>query len=258
MSNRREDHKERGCERGSALVYILIAIALLAALTITFMEPSSQQTQSQNTFKTTSALQSQIDFITSSIQECVLKHPSGDATIDNSASGTDPGANRLYPLNPNSDHLEAADRSGDQFVRNLRCPGVTSEDNWRDSSGIIQNNGNDNQHPKIFGVTTGKIFPPAPDLFGEWQWYNGDDGIFFWTETDKSDAYLQTALEKLDELYGECEADIIDATGGDEDLDSDSTYTCANGSLCFRLWMRANAATAVYNGDSDGDEAGCP
>jgi hypothetical protein len=244
-------------ERGSALVYILIAIALLAALTLTFMEPSGQQTQSQNTFKTVSALQTQADFIISSVQECVITYPKGDFTIDNSGLGTDPGAMKRYPINPNSDHLPVASRSGNQEVTELRCPGVTSEDNWRDSAGVLNDNGNDNDHPKIFGVTTGKTFPPTPELFNPWQWYNGNDGVFFWTFTDKTDAYLLTAVNKLDELYSECEADVIDASGGAEDIDSDSNYSCANGNICFRVWIRATGS-AVYNGDTDGDEAACP
>lgn len=248
----------RDGERGSALIYILIAIALLAALTITFMEPSSQQTQSQNTFKTISELQSQIDYISSNVQECVMKYSKGDATIDNSASGTDPGARRRYPINPNSDHLPAASRSGDDYAKNLRCPGVTSEDNWRDNNGDQKNTANDNDHPKIFGGSSGKFLPPSPDLFGEWRWYNGNDGVFFWIETDKTDAYLQTALTKLDDVYGECEADVVDASGGAVDLDSDLTLTCPNGSTCFRVWIIADSANATYNGDTDGDEAGCP
>ncbi|HRC26074.1 MAG TPA: hypothetical protein PKX87_01435, partial [Alphaproteobacteria bacterium] len=67
-------------QKGSALVYILIAIALLAALTVTFMEPSSQQTTSQNAYKLASDIKAQADFITSSVQECVLSWRGGDIT----------------------------------------------------------------------------------------------------------------------------------------------------------------------------------
>lgn len=249
---------ERKSERGSALIYILIAIALLAALTITFMEPSSQQTQSQNTFKTVSELQSQIDYITSNVQECVVNYPKGDATVDNGVAGTDPGARRRYPLHPDSTHLPAGSRAANKNVEHIRCPGVTSEDNWRNNAGVAQNTGNDNDHPKVFGGSSGKFMPPAPDLFGEWQWYNGDDGVFFWIATDKTDAYLQTALAKLDDIYGECEADVIDASGGAVNIDSNTTISCANGSTCFRVWIIADPTNATYNGDTDGDEAGCP
>jgi hypothetical protein len=110
-------------ESGSALVYILIAIALLAALTISFMEPSGQQTQSQNSFKTVSDLSSQAEFIRSSVQECVLSYPSGDITIDSTGSGTDPGARKTYPINPSSTHLPVGIRAANRFVKNIRCPG---------------------------------------------------------------------------------------------------------------------------------------
>ena len=228
----------RNAEAGSALVYILIAIALLAALTVSFMEPSSQQNQSQNTFKTMSDLQSQASFITSTVQECVLSHPGGDITIDNSLTGTDPGAKRRYPINPNSTHLPVALRSGDHLVKNLRCPG---------------NPGDSNNHQAIFGGTTGKFLPPPPPLFEDWKWYNGDDGVFFWTETTKSDAYLQTALAKLDNEYSKCEADVIDARSGAVDMDSDTpdVANCPLGSTCFRVWMSLTAS-AVHQ------DAGCP
>lgn len=115
---------ERVSEAGSALVYILIAIALLAALTVSFMEPSSQQTSSQNTFKTTSALQGQIDIIRSAIQECVLLYPNGDSTINTAPAGSDPNPYVRYPINPDSTHYSSATpgRSGDRLVRNMRCP----------------------------------------------------------------------------------------------------------------------------------------
>ncbi len=218
----------RRTERGSALVYILIAIALLAAITIAFMDPSSQQTQSQGTFRTVSDITSQADFIRSAVQECILLHPGGDATIDNTGAGTDPGADKRYPLPPNSTHLTSPDAN--RQVRNIRCPG---------------NPGDDPNHTDIFAAGGGKFLPPAPPLFGEWQWYNGEDGVFFWIATDKSDAYLQSALDKLNEAFAPCEADKITTSGSNVALDNDGTVTCPSGSTCFRVWMIVDNETTV-------------
>lgn len=236
---------KRAAEKGSALVYILIAIALLAALTVSFMEPSSQQTSSQNTFKATTAIQSQIDTIRSAMQECVLLFPNGDATIDTGPAGSDPGANVRYPISPDSGHYSTATpaQSGDRLVRNMRCPG--------DNPG----NPNEEDHALIFTGQSGKFLGPAPDLFDDWQLYNGTDGVFYWTETSNSDAFLTAALQKLDAKYSECEADIIDATVSQQALDSDSpaVVSCPQGSTCFRVWV-VQQSTAVFNGDADGDE----
>ena len=242
-----EHFKNRHAERGSALVYILIAIALLAALTVSFMEPSSQQTSSQNTFKTVTAVQGQADIVRSAIQECVLAYPGGDNTI-NSGSTTDAGARTNYPLKPNSTHFTGATDgpTTGRLVRDIRCPG---------------NPGDDNNHVKIFSGASGKFMPPKPDLFEDWEYYNGTDGVYFWTSTSKSDAFILSSLEKLDERYGECESDVIDARSGNVDLDSAGTAetVCPAGNVCFRVWMIANPS-AEYNGDTDGDEtaAGCP
>ena len=252
-----KDYTKRASEKGSALVYILIAIALLAALTVSFMEPSSQQTSSQNTFKTVAAIQGQIDSIRAAIQECVLLFPNGDGCIEDdtpaycTTTDTDtPGADQRYPLDPDSLHYANATpgRSGDSLVRNMRCPG--------DNGG--QNADHDN-HELIFSGAAGKFLGPAPDLFDDWQIYNATDGVFYWTETDKTDAFVASALAKLDEKFSECEADVIDtsdAPAGAKDLDSGSTISCPANHLCFRVWMLQNG-TAVFNGDADGDEGGC-
>ncbi len=234
--------RRRASETGSALVYILIAIALLAALTVSFMEPSSQQTSSQNTFKTVSALQGQIDTVRAAIQECVLLYPNGDGCIEDdtpaycTTTDTDtPGANKRYPLNPDSDHFANATpaAAGDRLVRNIRCPGNNGGQN-----------ANHDDHARIFTGASGKFLGPAPDLFEDWQIYNGADGVFYWTRTTKSDAFIAAALEKLDEKFSECEADVIDATGGAVDMDSDATAqaTCPNTEICFRVWLLNNAS----------------
>lgn len=219
-------NKNRKRERGSALVYILIAIALLAALTVTFMEPSSQQTSSQSGFRTATAIQSQVDLIRSAIQECVLRYGRGDDTINGEAS--EANANETYPINPNSLHLPVGLRSGNRNVSGLRCPGNNP------------GNPNEDQHAPIWA--NGKFMPQPPDLFEAWQYYNGADGVFFWTRTTKSDSFLQSALEKLDDNYSECEADIITAGGAAIDLDTGTTVTCPANNKCFRIWVINNGS----------------
>lgn len=231
----RDKKKERYTEKGSALVYILIAIALLAALTVSFMEPSSQQTSSQSGFRALTAVKSQADTIRSAIQECILIYPNGDTTI------TESGYNAPFPLSPDSTHLPTAGgfRAANKNVSNIRCPG--------------RNPGNPNeaQHARIFSGK--KFLPPPPSLFQDWQYFNGADGVFFWTQTNKSDSFLQTSLEKLNAQYSTCEADIIDATAAAEDLDAAGSITCPSGNTCFRVWLIVNSGASNHaeNG-SDG------
>jgi type II secretory pathway pseudopilin PulG len=223
-------------ERGSALIYILIAIALLAALTAAFMGSSNQQTQSQNSFKLVAELQSQIEFIRSTVQECVLTHPGGDITIDITSGGSDPGADRRYPIKPNSSHFTGATTFTpdvtDDFVKNLRCPG---------------NPGDSKEQVGIFGGNTGKFMPPVPPLFDDWQWYNGTDGVFAWISTSKTDAFIQSAFDKLNDGFAACEADVINASGGAVPLDkAPSTVSCAAGKYCFRIWLKTSQTSATY------------
>lgn len=244
--------KNKGAtEAGSAFVYILIAIALLAALTTSFMRPSSQQTTAQQSFKTISNLKSQIEFVRSAIQECILLHPDGDRGT-NGTGGLIGTSNTPFPINPSSDYYIApASPAANDQLRNIRCPG---------------NPGGSVEHADIFSGRSGKFLQPPPDLFEEWIYNNGGDGVFIYTSTDKSDAFLDTALQKLDDEFSECEADIIDATGGEEELTSTAALDdpkCPSGSKCFRLWLITNpSASGAYNGDTDGEEgaggANCP
>lgn len=214
-------NKMKRNERGSALVYILIAIALLAALTISFMEPSSQQSQSQNTYNLTSELAAQADYIRTTIQECVVLYPGGDG----GALPPNPLVqhNNPFPLNPTDAYLTPLPTPPtDPLVRDLRCPG---------------NPGNDPDHQPIFSGQSGKFLSPIPSMFDDWQYYNGPDGVFFWTQTDKTDAYINTALTKLNEQFGACEADVVQTGGSAVSLDNANTALCPADSYCLRIWM---------------------
>lgn len=221
-------HKSRlKQQKGSALVYILIAIALLAALTATFMDNSSQQTSSQNTFNTVTDLNSQINFIRSAIQECVLTFPGGDQSAGFISD------NLPYPVNPTSSYFTGATpgQAPDNHVSFLRCPG---------------NPGDSNNHARIFGGSSGKFLPPPPSLFLPWEYYSGPDGVFFYTYTDKTDSFLSTALAKLDDQFSECEADVIPGGGTLMTSDPVDGPVCPlTMTACFRVWLIANPS-AVY------------
>ena len=236
-SNYREDNAS-----GSALVYILIAIALLAALTVSFMEPSGQQSQNQNSTRVVSDIYNQASLIQSAIQECVLLYPSEDNGLTSDEQKHSP-----YPITPADSYFDdegATDGSAsDNNVSNIRCPGNPG--------------GSDPDHSFLFSGSSGKFLPQPPSLFEDWEYYNGDDGVFFFIQTDKSDPFLRTALEKVDDKFSECEADIIDATSGDVALSSDSigdssVRECPSGSRCFRVWMIIDSAT------NHGDVVDCP
>lgn len=213
-------------ESGSALIYILIAIALLAALTVSFMQPSGNQTQTNNAFKTVSELQSQVDFIRSAVQECVLSHPGGDKSMHTGGTPTEPDADHRYPIDPTSAHFAGStlgpEAGGNNFVRLLRCPGNPG--------------GDTNNHERLFGGTTAKFMPPAPKLFNDWRWYNSTDGVFFWIDTQNTDAFIGSALEKLMEEFSACEADTITPSDATRTL-AGGGLSCAANSYCFRVWM---------------------
>ena len=71
----------------------------------------------------------------------------------------------------------------------------------------------------IFTGQSGKFLGPAPDLFDDWQLYNGTDGIFYWTETSNSDAFLTAALQKQREKEKQCTyQDVVVSTLGPGDV----------------------------------------
>lgn len=207
-------------QRGSALVYILIAIALMAALTVSFMNSDSQQSRTQNSFKLTSTIVSQMNNIRSAIEGCTILYPSGDSTV---AAGTDPGFINPYPVNPDSNHFNGSTlgKAADRKVANIRCPGNPG--------------GDQNNHQPIFGAASGKNLPAIPEILEDWVYFNGTKtvgsttytGVYFSTRSDKTDPYIKEAFDKADSQFSDCEVDSVDASDDD----------CATGYNCIRFWV---------------------
>lgn len=236
-------HTRHHSQSGSALIYILVAIALLAVLTASLMDSSSQQTQSQNQTNLVSEISSQVSLISSSIQECVLSYPDQDSSLTSTQQKNAP-----YPIQPADTYFSTSTpaAAANNNLQNIRCPGNPG------GTGLTRKN-----HALIFGGSSGKFLPPPPNLFTAWEYYNGDDGIFFFTSTNKSDSYITSALTKLNAKYSKCEADVIDATASPVNLSSDTTSgasgvrTCPSGYKCFRYWI-------IHKTSSVAKEAGCP
>lgn len=218
--------------RGSALIYILIAVALLAALTVSLMEPSGQQAQSQSSTSMVTDISGQISFISSAISECILSHPDQDSELTATQQKNAP-----YPINPSDPYFnsQTADplSDPDDKVKWIRCPGSPG------------GNGPTNQnHARIFGGTSGKFLPPAPAMFTDWTYYNGADGIYIMTTTAKTDPFITSSMTKLDAKYSNCESEVIDRRSlGSLSITTDTTpgssgvRTCPANSLCFRYWI---------------------
>lgn len=197
--------------KGGALIYILIAIALLAALTGTFLKSDGQSTRTQNSFKLATELNSQSRVVRSAVQDCILRYSRGDDAI-NEAGYIDP-----YPLNPDSDDAQYASyKIANRYVEELRCPGAG--------------------YDKLFGGSLSGFLPTPPALMDKWSYFNGSEtmhgvmfnGVFFQIQSDKSDPFIAESMEKIDGLYSGCEVDYVVGNGSNG---------CADGYQCLRFWI---------------------
>lgn len=238
------DKRNSHSQRGSALIYILIAVALMAALTVSLMEPSSQQTQSQGSANLVSSIEGQVSFITSAISDCVLSYPDQDSALT-----TTQQKNAPYPINPKDPYFNTSNpaTASTDTVDEIRCPGNPGGDS-----------ANKKDHVKLFGGTSAKYLPPPPALFDPWQYYNGADGVYLLIKTNKTDAYIETALNRIDAKYSKCEVDISDRrSAGALTLTSDTVpgdgaaKSCPAGYLCLRYWIKQTPTAIALS-------TGCP
>ncbi len=217
----------RNSRRGSALVYILIAIALLAALTVTFLDNSStQQARSQNSFRLTADIDGQLNMIKSAIQDCILQYPEGERDY------TPPAAHSPFPLDADDTHQISPAPNGNKLASAIRCPG---------------NPGDSANYQPLFGGASNRFLSATPEVLDDWVYRNGTNmsvdgdtvnGVYFLIKSNKTDPYIAEAFQKLDQKYTQCEVDYIDST-------SSSAAGCPSGYKCLRVWMkRVSSSTA--------------
>jgi type II secretory pathway pseudopilin PulG len=224
ISYKNTHYPNNASQHGGALVYILMAIAMIGVLTGTLLQSGGQGARAKKSIELAQQLDAQIQFIKAALQECAIMHPSGDPTI-NDGSVTDNGYIAPYPVEPASSHFSGSTdgAAADNRVFRLKCPG---------------NPGIDNNHSPIFGPTTGRFFPPTVLLNHNWFYSNRDGtsngrnvhGVNIRISPFSTlDPYVKDALERLDAKYNDCELEYIP--------NGDSTNGCTAGRDCLIYWI---------------------
>ncbi len=188
------NHQQKG-QQGNALLYVLLAVGLLAALTFYFVQDSNENYATQDAIHISEELYAQVNTIRSAISECTLDYPNGgpDVNGDGLISSSE-NPNNPYPIDPLSPNVtyetagcsktsNAANciiASTNDDVGNLSCPGAGIGYEWLFS-------GTNNQ---------GRYLPPTPNGFSAWTYSNTSSGVSI-SITAPSDVAANDALTRL-------------------------------------------------------------
>ncbi len=222
-------------QRGSVLVYVLVAVGLLAAVTATMMTGSGTHSNNNKNASTTAELKSQLDVIVAAVQDCTMTYPDQDDGM----SATEQ-KNAPYPINPKDPYLEdpAAEVIITDDVSNIRCPGNPG----KGASGFAR-------QKLIFSGANGNFLAEPPAGFSKWKYYNGVDGVYVMTYAANATADTKKAILAVDNIYNPCQTDVTDMRGGPStNMSSDivpgdtSEKTCPSGAICFRHWFTQKAS----------------
>ncbi len=91
-------NKRKKSESGNVLIYIFVAVALLAGLTMALTSGGGDQAISTSAFRITDNLRSQAQGIRSAVLECVLRYPSaGYPTVSSPGTPENAGSIQCVP-----------------------------------------------------------------------------------------------------------------------------------------------------------------
>jgi hypothetical protein len=217
-----------GNESGNVLLYVFLAVGLLAALTYAYVKDSRENAASQGSVRITEELFSQANMIRSAVMQCAMEYPGGGGNMDDTGGSAGKidnadNPNNPYPINPSS-ALNAKAPAGctttssasgcvsaaaNDQVRNLTCVGAPLG-----STNMFQ--GANNQ---------GRFLPPPAAGFTEWTYVNDTNGVYIQT-TGSNDGTTSLALSRFMNKFATCQADLNYAGCG------------AN---CLTVWIQRNA-----------------
>jgi hypothetical protein len=225
-------------EAGSVLLYILMAMGLLAALTYAYIKDSRENYASQSAVQIAETLNSQANLIRSAVVQCAMEYPQGGGNLNNTGGSANiidyaDNPNNPYPLNPSSP-LNPSPAAND-YAKNLMCftaPAVYDNTGTLISGAVTSGmfSGANNQ---------GRFLPPPPAGFSEWTYVNNTTltpapngrGVYIQI-TAPNDASAINALTRVMSKYAQYQADLnYDGGSG------------ACGARCITIWIQRNCTT---------------
>ncbi len=231
----------RHSEKGNVLLYVLMAIGLMAALTYAYVKDSRENYASQSAVQIAETLFAQANMIRSAVVQCSAEYPSGggDLNADGTITPAD-NPNNPFPINPSSalhagrtidgvvggtpDPIPAA---VDDTAKYLSCIGAPA-------SVALMFSGANNQ---------GRFLPPTPSGFSEWTYtndtsgvpapngagnYPNGKGVYIRITGPANDAASINALNRVMNKFTQYQADLN--YGG-----------C--GATCLTIWIQRNCTT---------------
>lgn len=192
---------------GSVMLYILLAIVLLAALTFFFTRDSRDNIGTQVANRNAQELYVQSNLIRSAITECTLTHPEGAGDIAGSGTPTsadgvidaNDNPNNPYPLNP---YRAATTYDATKFTPATFSPALASaaDNTVRNLSCLIPPvppAAAATQQPIFQGAgAQGRFLPQPPNGWPEWKYMNDATGVSI-SITPPGDATSQAAASLL-------------------------------------------------------------
>lgn len=181
--------KNNNSEKGSVLLYIFLAIGLLGALTMSFINSDTTDMTADRAAQSAEKLYNQANAIKALVKECTILYPDGGGDLDGDGDiDSDDNANPPYPLSP-SNANNPGGAAADNTLQYLKCPGAPSGDEL------------------IYQSTKGTFVPDPPAGFDGWYYTNHtvNNTIYIRVNGDGGQA-TTLALEALARRFGNCEA----------------------------------------------------
>lgn len=205
-------------ERGSIIVYMIMALVLLGLL-IAYMSQGTQRgAESFQVDEVLGYLEGDIKIIEAAVGECIMLYPEPtDVDADGDTDATD-NPNAPFPL-----YGTALTNGGaGTAIANIQCPGAPGPDGQR----IIFNHGPGRE----FRLLSGSAYTVT-------YLSNAVEGIRITISRSAASEIWSEAISRLNSKIDTCKAEV-DTAGG-----------CANG--CLRYWIKRRATSVATEG-------GCP
>ena len=204
--------KNRSSESGSIIIYLIMALVLMAALVVYMTQGTKKGPQSQQLDEMSQYLESDLKVIDSAINDCVLTYSRAvDVDNDGDKDATD-NPNAPFPL-----YGTLGSGGAGTAIANIKCPGAPT------AKQVIFNNG----PGRNFRLLSGSDYTVT-------YFTDGTEGVRITISRASASDIWSEAISRLNTKLATCQAEV------------DSAGDCANG--CLKYWVKRRSTSTATEG----------